>query len=191
MGLLVELDLRGKRVLLIGGGCIATRRFLKLYQARPSLLRVVAKRIQEEIKKVAFVTPWIELFERDFQEEDLEGFHMVLAATDDADLNRRIAFLARGRGMWVNVANDRGLSDFFFLATVERPPLSIGVSSSGTLPAFSSALKEALESTLPWDELVRELHLLVMQRGKIPSSEMRKRCLNRILSVWPKFTKDK
>lgn len=187
MGLFVELDLKGRKVLLIGGGRIATRRFLKLYKARPLLLRVVGKRITDDIRKLASSTPWVELFERDFVEEDLEGFHLVLAATDNPDLNRKIALLAREKGIWVNVVNDRRLSDFSFLATVERPPLFLGVSSSGILPAFSGAFKEVLESVFPWDELIRELYLLALERGKIPPSEMRKKCINRISSTLYQF----
>lgn len=183
MGLLVELYLKGKKVLLIGGGHTATRKFLKLYQAQPSLLRVIGRKITDEIKKLAFVTPWVELFERDFQEEDLDGFHLVLAATNDADLNRKISFLAKEKGIWVNVVSDKELSDFYFLATVEKPPFSIGISSSGMLPAFSGAFREVLESIFPLDELVRELRLLAFERGKISPPEMRKKCLNRIFTI--------
>lgn len=66
-----------------------------------------------------------------YREEDLQDRDLVLAATDDAALNRRIAEACRKRGIPVNNASDRADCDFFFPAVIQEEELTIGVSSGG------------------------------------------------------------
>lgn len=66
-----------------------------------------------------------------YREEDLQDKDLVLAATDDAALNHRIAEACRERGIPVNNASDRADCDFFFPAVIQEERLTIGVSSGG------------------------------------------------------------
>lgn len=68
---------------------------------------------------------------RRFQEEDLEGAVLVLAATDDKELNSLVAELCRERGIPVNSCSDRTQCDFYFPGIARRENLVIGVTASG------------------------------------------------------------
>lgn len=69
--------------------------------------------------------------ERCFEERDLEGMDMVLAATDDTALNHRITELCRAGKIPVNNASCKEDCDFFFPAILQEDGLTIGVSSGG------------------------------------------------------------
>ncbi|MBI2267288.1 MAG: NAD(P)-dependent oxidoreductase, partial [Armatimonadetes bacterium] len=88
MSLPVNLKIGGRLCVIIGGGHVARRKCLKLleYGAR---VRVVASHFNEwdSIPKEAA----LDLIQRPFEEGDLAGAFLVIAATDDPDLNDRIA----------------------------------------------------------------------------------------------------
>lgn len=73
----------------------------------------------------------ITLFERGFETSDLEGKDVVIAASDDAELNRRISELCRARGILVNVCTGAEYCDFQFPSVVEIGPTVIGINASG------------------------------------------------------------
>lgn len=68
---------------------------------------------------------------RRFEESDLEGIDMVLAATDDPVLNHRITELCREESIPINNASCKEDCDFFFPAILQEDGLTIGVSSGG------------------------------------------------------------
>lgn len=69
--------------------------------------------------------------EKTFEETDLLGKDIVIAATDDADVNHRIAVLCREKKVPVNNASCKEDCDFFFPAVIQEQGLTIGVSSGG------------------------------------------------------------
>ena len=74
---------------------------------------------------------------------------LVIAATDDRELNRHIAGLCRGRNLPVNVADPGTESTFLFPSVVQRGPMTIGISTGGTSPTAAHVLKEQIEGLLP------------------------------------------
>lgn len=83
---------------------------------------------------------------RGFRDDDLEGMTLVVAATNNRDLNARIAAAARSEGVWANVADDPDASDFVFPALVRRGSLRIAISTGNDSPALARRLRERLES---------------------------------------------
>ena len=167
MGLPVELKIEGMRVLIVGGGEVAARKFAKILEHKPSLLRVVAREISRDIKEKAKDFDGIELLERDFSEDDPTGFDLVFVATDDAELNRRAAEKAREKGALVNVADDPELCDFYMPALIKRGDLSIAISTGGVAPSFSAQLKRMICEELPIELLSKALQIVSKTRREL------------------------
>ncbi|MDO5100618.1 MAG: bifunctional precorrin-2 dehydrogenase/sirohydrochlorin ferrochelatase [Eubacteriales bacterium] len=124
------IDLREQPVLVIGGGRIATRRAVTL-AAFGAKIRVVAQRIDKRLTEVA-----AEVMIRQIREGDLESLitaehRLVLASTDDSDLNGAIGRFCRKKGIPVNVCDSPKDCDFFFPAVAMNEEIAVGITSSG------------------------------------------------------------
>lgn len=160
MGLPVELRVEDKKILIVGGGGVAERRLSKLLEFDPALVRIVAGKVSERVKALARGSGNVEIVERDFAAEDLAGMDLAFIATGDHELNGRIARMAKEKGILVNVADDPDRCDFFVSASVRRGRLLISVSSGGSAPSISAALKDLISQRLPLEEVSRALELI-------------------------------
>lgn len=123
------LDLTGKTAVMVGGGRIALRRTRTL-AAFDVRIRVIAPEICEEIRVLSREGK-VECIPRAYEPEDLSGAFLVLAATDDPDLNRSIVRQAKEMGLFANNASDRNDSNFFFPAVAVNDSLSVGICGTG------------------------------------------------------------
>ena len=169
------VDLEGKHGLIVGGGAVALRKAQKLLPYGPRLT-VVAPKLKAEFWELYGV----EFLRRPFAVTDLDGCAFAVAATDDRELNHRIAELCKKQHIPVNVADSREDSTFLFPALLRRGELSVGVSASGTAPAaaacirdrFAQAVPERMEDILTFLDRVRE-----PLRQAVPDGETRRRLL--------------
>lgn len=137
-------DLKGRRVLVVGGGAVAERKVRSLLAAgadvvagAPSLtpgLLELAREQRIDVRPAAFQPEW------------LDGIWLAVAATDDRALNRRIAELAEQKRLFINVVDDPELSSFQVPSIVDRSPLTIAISSSGAAPVLARRLRERIEA---------------------------------------------
>lgn len=129
------VSLEQKKIVVVGAGKIALRR-IRTLQSFCHSIRVIAKALPRETKEAVCCLQRegvIELCVKAFEETDLDGaVDLVLAATDDRQLNGRIAAICKERGIPVNVASDRTLCDFFFPAVIENERVVIGIAGDGT-----------------------------------------------------------
>lgn len=140
-------DLGTWRILVVGCGKIARRRIQTLLGFRPGRICIVAKktgRLPEEWENM----PNMEIHEREYQTEDLKGCRMVLAATDDTALNRRIGEECRSRGILVNVASDQDLCDFHFPGVAMSGPITVGVNAAGLDHGSARKAREQIQMFL-------------------------------------------
>jgi uroporphyrin-III C-methyltransferase / precorrin-2 dehydrogenase / sirohydrochlorin ferrochelatase len=176
-------DLHGRRVLLVGGGEVAERK-ARLLLAAGARVEIVAREIlaHELASWINAPLPLprnagegggegvpigtVHWLAREFDESQLEGAVLVVAATSDADLNERVAIAARARHVLVNVVDDTARSSFIVPAIVDRSPLVIAISSGGVAPVLARHVRERLETLL--DESLGSLAgLLERWRGRI------------------------
>lgn len=143
----VFLRLHGQRVVLIGGGEVATRKVRLLLRAG-ACIEIVAREIDEELQELASAGQVRRIGER-FEPAQLAGARLVVAATDDADLNRAVAAAADAAGIPVNVVDDAHLSSFVTPSIVDRAPLLIAISTGGAAPVLARRLRERFEALLP------------------------------------------
>lgn len=140
-------NLRGRVVLVVGGGDIALRKARLLSEAG-AVLHVVAPEI---------VPPLLELLEqrggqclrRCYASEDLGGCVLAVAATDDEPLNAQVSEDAKALGIPVNVVDSPQLCTVIFPAIVDRAPLTIAVSSGGDAPVLARLMRARIETLIP------------------------------------------
>jgi len=148
------LRLQGRRVLVVGAGSVAARKVRELLEVGAQVT-VVAPSVCAEIEGMQAT-----LERRAFVESDVDGAWLVIAATNDTNVNREVAAAAEKRRIFVNAVDDPANASAFFAALIRRPPFLVAISSSGELPALSRLLREVLESALPeqrWVESARAL----------------------------------
>jgi uroporphyrin-III C-methyltransferase/precorrin-2 dehydrogenase/sirohydrochlorin ferrochelatase len=142
----IFLDIKGKPVLLVGGGDIAARKYSLLSEAGASVT-VVAPVLGEEMA-AALARGAIAYVARAFAESDVGGQWLVVAATDDRAVNSAVSAAATAARIPCNVVDDRELSSFIMPAIIDRSPVQIAVSTGGTSPVLARLIRERLETLL-------------------------------------------
>jgi uroporphyrin-III C-methyltransferase/precorrin-2 dehydrogenase/sirohydrochlorin ferrochelatase len=140
-------QLRQQPCLLVGGGEVALRKARMLVKAG-AILTVVAPSISAELQEI-LDTHSGHFFQRYFLPQDIHEKFLVVAATDDMDINQQISRLVMAAGKLVNVVDQPHLSNVVFPAIVDRSPLIIAVSSGGKSPILARMLKAQLETLIP------------------------------------------
>lgn len=140
-------DLRGKSVLLVGGGIIALRkaRLLKKAGAR---IAVVAPEVLEELAALV-VDGGGAVLREPYNNTHLEDVVLVISATDVIEVNRQVAEDCHSRRLPVNVVDNPAMCSVIMPAIVDRSPLVIGISSGGEAPVLSRIVRAKLESVIP------------------------------------------
>lgn len=183
----VFLKLEVLDTLVVGGGNVGLEKLNALLKSSPrARITVVASTIKEEIKQIAANVKTIRLIERNFRLRDLHSKDLVILATDDQDLHKRIKSLARKRRLLVNVADTPDLCDFYLGSVVTKGNLKIGISTNGKSPTIARRIREYLEDALPdnTDTLLKNMEL-IRQRLKGDFADKVK-VLNDLTSSWLK-----
>jgi len=140
-------DLKATRTLVVGGGSVAARKTEILLRAG-GRITVVAPELGPDLQGLVDAGR-IEHRPAAFEEGMLEGFGLVIAATDVSEINDQVSRLARARGLLVNVVDEPARSNFIMPAIVDRSPLMVAISSGGRSPVLARMLRAKLERTIP------------------------------------------
>lgn len=143
----VNLDLKGQPVLVVGGGAVAQRKAELLARAQ-AVVSVVAPDIRGELEALANRSGGLAVRER-YAAPVLAGKTLVVAATDDEDVNAQVSRDAKSRGILVNVVDRPALCTFIFPAIVDRSPVIISVSSGGAAPVLARLVRARIETLIP------------------------------------------
>lgn len=141
------------KVLLIGGGKVALQK-LKVLIDNQINIHLVAEQVDlsiyEYLSGYENSETAVEMELAEYREELLsDDYSFVIAATNDRELNSRIAAASKERNIPVNVVDDPELSTFIFPSIIKRGDLVIGISSSGKAPAVTQYYKERFAQQLP------------------------------------------
>jgi precorrin-2 dehydrogenase / sirohydrochlorin ferrochelatase len=145
----VFMKMQDRPALVVGGGCIALEKIRVLLDSGATI-RAVAPEALEEVKSLARDGKII-LQEKEYSDKDLLGVSVVIAATNDFELNHRVYAEATARGQLVNVVDDPEYCDFYFGSIVRRGALQVAISTTGESPAFAQQLKQEIDEALPAD----------------------------------------
>lgn len=176
------VDLRGRAVVVVGGGAIAARKIERLLAAS-ARVRVVAPDLHPGVSALVDAKRVAHRVER-FRPALLDGAWLAIAATDDDVVNHAVAHAASERRILVNVVDDAQLSSIQLPAVVERGDVQVAISSGGGAPMLARRLRERLESLL--DESLGTLAELLTRhrrriRERIPDTAQRRRWFDALL----------
>ena len=141
------LDIKNKPCLIVGGGVIAERKVAILSRAQATIT-IIAPKVTAEIKH-KIDSNEIYWQQKEFSEDDLENYQIVLAATDSHEVNAKIASLCRDKNILVNTADDSKNCDFILPSIIDRSPVQIAVSTGGASPVLARMLRTKLENCTP------------------------------------------
>ncbi|GAB5449788.1 MAG: siroheme synthase CysG [Halioglobus sp.] len=145
----LNLKLKVEPVTLIGGCKIAARKARLLLRAGAKLT-VVAPDICTELKQACDANSIVWINDT-YAATQLDDCLLVVAATSDRELNECIHRDARARSLPINVVDAPDLCTVIFPSIIDRNPLLIAVSSSGTSPVLARILRRRIESMVPAD----------------------------------------
>lgn len=140
------LNLKGRGVVVIGGGVTATRKVAELLAAG-ARVTVISPTVSPRVARWAREGR-LRHRPRAYRRGDLKGSRLAIAATSDAGEQTRIARDARATMTWVNVVDQPELCDFVAPAVVRRGDLAIAVSTGGQNPALARWLKQQLAASV-------------------------------------------
>ena len=133
--------------LVVGAGEIAARKVRQLRKAEASVI-VVAPEICKELKHLA-ESKEINYISEKFSEELLGDKMLVIAATNDEEVNKKVSELAKAQNIPVNVVDNPDLCSFIMPSIVDRDPVQIAISTGGASPVLARLLRARLESLIP------------------------------------------
>ncbi len=142
----INLVLRGRRVVVIGGGTVATRKAARLINTG-AIVVVVSPECSEPLEAMEDAGK-LSITRRKYERGDLDGAALVFAASDDEATNFEVAEHGHQVGALVSVVNAPEAGDFSLPALVELGGLRLAIDTQGSSPALSKALRKHLEETL-------------------------------------------
>ena len=140
-------DLKNRAVLIVGGGDVALRK-ARLLEKAGAQITVISPIINQALKDLAVNTQGNAL-NKEYDSESLSGFTLVVAATDNRAVNKKVSEDAKQTNVPVNVVDHPELCSFIFPAIVDRSPIIAAVSSGGSSPVLARLLRAKLETVLP------------------------------------------
>ena len=160
----IFLKVENQPCLVVGGGEVGARKVETLLRCRasvgvvsPEVVPWLEEKIQEEL---------VQMVGTHYEEHQLQGRFLVIAATDDVELNCRIARDAEKRGILCNVVDYPREGNFILPALVERGALTLAISTSGQSPAMARQLRQDLEKRFGM-EYADFLELMGAVRGRL------------------------
>ena len=139
----IFLELNGRRVVVIGGGAVAVRKAQALLAAGARLI-VVAQRI-DNMLTVLSRNKNAELIKSKYSKDYLAEAVLVIAATNNHQLNKQIYKDCQELEVLCNVVDEPELCDFFVPAVVKRGDLQIAIGTEGRCPAYAGHIRKKLE----------------------------------------------
>ncbi|WP_411687539.1 siroheme synthase CysG [Acinetobacter indicus] len=144
----ISLKLQQQRCLIVGGGHIAYRK-AGLLQKAGAIIDVVAPDIDAALLELVQQSQGNYEAAAFNTEIPLRQYRLVIAATDDAAINRQVFEACEAENVLVNSVDDPPHCRFMVPAIVDRSPLLISVATNGASPVLSRQIRTQLETSIP------------------------------------------
>lgn len=143
------LQIEGRRCLVVGGGKVAERKVQGLLDSGAIVL-VISPELTEGLSRM-LTAGEIDWESRGYQQDDVAGFFLVMAATDDRLVQDKVQADAERHQVLLNVADVPEKCNFILPALVKRGDLSVAISTSGKSPALAKRLRRELQLLIGQD----------------------------------------
>lgn len=166
--------IENKPCLVVGGGAVGERKVADL-MAAGARVTVISRTLTPELAALADRGE-IRYLSQDFTDAQVEGMALVMAATDDPEVNAAVSAAAQARAIWVNVADEPQHCTFIVPAQVRRGDLTLAISTGGASPALARQLREELQQHFgpeygPYLDLLRRVRTrLLTERRAHPDN---------------------
>ncbi|MCJ7544143.1 MAG: bifunctional precorrin-2 dehydrogenase/sirohydrochlorin ferrochelatase [Phycisphaerae bacterium] len=183
----ISLNIRGRRVVVVGGGRVGRRKARAAAEAQGQVFLVDA-----DAEPAADRIDGLTVIRQAYQPGLLEGAFLVFACTDDAALNRRIAADARSAGALVNVADSPADCDFFLPAVWSDGDVVVAVATGGVAPVLAACIRDWIGQPLPqgigrFAQAVGDLRRTLQQKVADPARRrdvLRQLCTREMLKAF-------
>jgi uroporphyrin-III C-methyltransferase/precorrin-2 dehydrogenase/sirohydrochlorin ferrochelatase len=143
----IFLNLKNRACLVVGGGAIAERKTALLLRSGAEVT-LVSPDLNHNL------TTWCDIgrfthLAREFRDEDLSEQYLAIAATNDPEVNRRVAEIAGNLRIPVNVVDQPELCSFIVPSVIDRSPVVAAISTGGASPVLARLIRSRLESLIP------------------------------------------
>ncbi|MFB0496344.1 siroheme synthase-like protein [Mucilaginibacter sp. OAE612] len=146
----VFLKLNDLHTVLIGGGNVGLEKLTAvLNNSNSARVTVISREFLPEVHTLASQYPGIRIVQKSFTDDDLNNADIVIAATNDSELNSYVRSAAHDRKLLINVADKPALCDFYLGSIVQKGDLKLAISTNGKSPTVAKRLKEVLNESLP------------------------------------------
>jgi len=186
--LLIDFNFSGKNIVVVGGGRESYKKLLKFISEQPKV-KVFSRSFSAGIKRLSREGK-VELV--NFEVYDVDGFirslnpkpDVLIAATDNPDLNAELAMKAKVYGCIVYAVDNPQLSDFKLPALAEVGDFKIAISTGGKSPAMAKALRKRVEKLITEGDLLQvrlQLEIREVLKKIFPDQKTRRRIIYGIL----------
>lgn len=156
----VFLKVHNLETLIVGGGKVALEKLGFLLKSSPNAkVRLVAPSFDTQVIEMASQKN-LKLIHDTYHSKYLSGAHIVIATTDDPEVNIQIYKDCREKNILINVADNPPYCDFYMGGIVTKGNVKIGISTNGKSPTTAKRLRQFFEEVVPdnIDELVKNLN---------------------------------
>lgn len=148
----IFLKLHQLNVLIVGGGNVGLEKLSFMLKSSPNAnVEVVAIQFLPELEALVANHPSVKLTQSKFKKTMLKKRHMVIACTDNLEVNKRVYDLCRKRHLICNIADTPPLCDYYLGGIVTKGNVKIAISTNGKSPTTAKRLREFFEEIIPDD----------------------------------------
>jgi precorrin-2 dehydrogenase/sirohydrochlorin ferrochelatase len=148
----IFLKLNQLNVLIVGGGNVGLEKLSFMLKSSPNAnVEVVATQFLPELEALAEKHPSVKLTQSKFKKKMLKKRHLVIACTDNLEVNKRVYDLSRKRYLICNIADTPPLCDYYLGGIVTKGNVKIAISTNGKSPTTAKRLREFFEDIIPDD----------------------------------------
>ena len=157
----VFLKTSNLRILIVGGGYVAEEKLRFLTKSSPDAhVTILSPFVRENTLALARKFD-VRIIEDTYHQTFLKGYHVVIATTDNPNVNEEIYRDCRNMDKLVNVADNPPLCDFYMGGIVTKGHVKMAISTNGKSPTTAKRLRQFFEEVIPEDisKLVQNLHI--------------------------------
>jgi len=148
----IFLKLHQLNVLIVGGGNVGLEKLSFLLKSSPNAnVEVVAPKFLPELEALVEKHLTVQLTQSKFKKKMLKKRHLVIACTDDLEVNKRVYKLSKKRNLLANIADTPEFCDFYLGGIVTKGNVKIAISTNGKSPTTAKRLREFFEEIIPDD----------------------------------------
>lgn len=143
------IDTSGKKCLIIGGGKVASRKLVPILKSKMHVT-MISPEIHNEILEFVKDKDNFEYHSREFLDKDITDQFLIVAATNNKEVNALAVKIANKKNILINMAENSESGNTLIPSVVDRDPIKIAISSGAASPILTRLVKTKLETVIPY-----------------------------------------